>query len=206
MAPRQDWDSSQAPAAELARLKRFTTYFGYMQSEEYFAPFQELIRSEFKILGAVARPFASKYGDRLRDARSVVLHFRRTDYQQVGSTQLGFDLRLPLAYYDACLNRIKDLPHCQVILVGDDLREAAEHYRGRSNFFFERNEPMVDFQLIQAADIAIISNSSFAWWAAYLGKPGRTIFAPKNWLGFKAGFEYPTGICSVPWCWVEVPE
>src|SRR5213594_1209246 len=72
--PRQDWDSSPAPSVELARLKRFMTYFGYMQSEEYFSPFQDLIRAEFKVIEAVERPFTEKYAERLRCARTVVMH------------------------------------------------------------------------------------------------------------------------------------
>jgi hypothetical protein len=135
---------------------------------------------------------------------SIVVHVRRTDYRTFGNEALGWDLRLPWSYYDDCLARIDDRDRHQILFIGDDLDDVERRYGTMPNATFERNAPIVDFQLLQAADAAIISNSSYAWWGAYLGTPGRPVFAPRNWLGFKAGFEWPAGIATVPWTWVDV--
>ena len=45
------------------------------------------------------------------------------------------------------------------------------------------NEMMVDFKLIYYSEYAIISNSTFAWWAAWLRDRKSTI-SPSNWLNY----------------------
>jgi hypothetical protein len=204
--PRQVWNSNDEPELHLAGLRRFATYFGYMQSEKYFSADVEVVRKEFAVQAQPRQAFADKYGDRLRRTPNVVLHCRRMDYREFGNPSLGYDLRLPLSYYDSCLREITDLEQRQVFVVGDDIGELEQAYGGKSNFHFERNDPITDFQLLASAEIAVLSNSSFSWWAGFLGRPGRTVFAPDKWLGFKAGYEYPRGICSMPWRWMNVPR
>ena len=206
MVPRVEIDSVTAPSVYTGKLRRFARYVGWMQSEEFFAPHQALVRQELTLRESVRRTFADRYASRLCRMPTIVIHYRRTDYRKVGNPSLGLDMRLPHAYYDVCLARIPDLNKHQVFVVGDDLTAARAHYRGRDNFFFEENEPIVDFQLLLAADTAIISNSSFAWWAAWLNPSRRPVFGPKHWLGFKAGSEWPAGITSQPWTWVDVPR
>lgn len=203
--PRVEFDSTTQPAECLRRLRRFAHYRGWMQSEEFFAPVRDLVRREFVVRAPFRENFAARYARRLEMAPSVVVHCRRTDYQEFGNPQLGYDLRLPRAYYEACLARIARLDEYQVFFVGDDLSEAKACYGGRRNFYFEENEPILDFQLLQAGDVLIVSNSTFAWWAAYLNTTHRQVFAPRNWLGFKVGQEWPVGISLSAWNWIEVP-
>jgi hypothetical protein len=42
---------------------------------------------------------------------------------------------------------------------------------------------MTDMALMAACDHNIITNSSFSWWAAWLGEPeGRQVVMPKRWF------------------------
>ena len=100
------------------------------------------------------------------------------------------------------IDRIDD--YC-LIFISDDIQyvkdQFAPMYPGAR---FEQNEEIIDFQLLINADILVLSNSTFAWWGAYLNpKPGKKVFAPKFWLGFKVGKEYPVNIILPSWTTVE---
>jgi hypothetical protein len=92
-------------------------------------------------------------------------------------------MMLPVSYYEKSLEKIEDY---KIIFVGDNISFAKEHFSHIPNSTFEQNDAIVDFQIILNADIAIIANSSFAWWAAWLNpNPNKKIIAPKYWVGFK---------------------
>jgi hypothetical protein len=74
----------------------------------------------------------------------------------------------------------------------------------KPNFIFSSNDEITDFQIIQNADIAIISNSSFGWWAAYLSPKRNTVYAPKNWMAFRIGAEHPKGVMTEKFIWKDV--
>jgi hypothetical protein len=47
-----------------------------------------------------------------------------------------------------------------------------------------------DFKLMKACQSFIIANSTFSWWAAWLGnQPGKKVVAPALWFGPAAGLE-----------------
>jgi len=75
------------------------------------------------------------------------------------------------------------------------------------NALFANNDMITDFQIIMNADACIISNSSFAWWAAYLNsKKDKKIYCPEHWLGFKIKREYPENIIPGEWIKVNVTQ
>jgi hypothetical protein len=100
---------------------------------------------------------------------------------------------------------IPDIDDYNVLFVSDDIAFAKKEFGTKENYFFENNEEIIDFQILLNADILIIANSTFSWWAAWLNnKAGKVIYAPNYFLGFKVKKFSPAGIKVDSWNWIDV--
>lgn len=156
---------------------------GYWQSEKYFDAIAPIIRQDFTIKDPL--PLAvTEWQSRLERQNAVCLHVRRGDFVQVPlHGTLGMEYYGKAAAFIAekvvdpvfyifsddihwCKKNI-ELPY-PTKFVEDAL--AAEKARGH-------------FSLMRHCKHFIIPNSSFAWWAAWLGDhPGKMVVAPKTWF------------------------
>jgi hypothetical protein len=180
-------------------------YSGYYQSLKYFARSEQDIRKIFTIKEKFVAKYNKKYAG-FSDKKTIVVHIRRTDYLQYGKASLGGPgMCLPDDYFLRCLQMIDGIDAYCLIFISDDIQYARAQFASRYPAArFEQNEEIIDFQLLTNADILIISNSSFAWWGAYLNpKRDKKVFAPKYWLGFKVRKEYPVNIVLPSWTMVE---
>ncbi|MCF2497014.1 alpha-1,2-fucosyltransferase [Dyadobacter chenhuakuii] len=175
-----------------------TIYNGYFQSDYYIKhlpeTFKPRLHCEFK------EQFEKQFGDVFKKHKTIVVHIRRTDYLAYGKR----DISLPVEYFQRELYAIHDLDQYQVFFVSDDMDFVKKSFPQKPNFIFSQNSEIIDFQLIMNADVAIISNSTFAWWAAYLCEKENRVIAPKNWFGFRIGREHPKGIMTDKFEWKEV--
>ena len=181
-------------------------WIGFFQSEKYFAPYQKAIRKCFELKKQYKNLFEQKYGRLFEQRIVLVLHIRRTDYLDWGSEALGGkNMTLPMSYYENCLSKFENLEKYHIIVLSDDIDFVKDYFKEYSNFHYEHNEEIVDLQLIINADALIISNSTFAWWGAFLNKnKDIKVFAPEYWLGFKVNKEYPLGTTSVNFNWIDI--
>src|SRR5690606_26210867 len=145
-------------------VKDNTIYNGYFQSDFYIKQLPEdftlRIKKKFR------EKFYRQYGPVFEKGPTLAVHIRRTDYLTYGKR----DISLPIEYYHRELSRIENLGSYTVFFTGDDISYIRSSFGEKPNFIFSENDAITDFQIIQHADIAIISNSTFAWWAAYLSE------------------------------------
>lgn len=183
-------------------------YSGYFQSELFFENISSSISSFIKVKSKFKQNFDKIYRNTFSQNKIIVIHIRRGDYLNLNDWwQQNFgsnDLTLPKSYYLNCLEQIGNYKQYKIIFVSDDMEFARTEFSYLNTAEFANNDMITDFQLIMNADVCIISNSSFAWWAAYLNqKSNKKVYCPENWLGFKVNREYPDHI--IPAEWITVP-
>jgi hypothetical protein len=187
----------------LLRLKGVFLH-GYWQNESYFADARDEIRAAF----AAPTPDGEATNDLLRreieNENSIALHIRRGDYVADPNLRASFG-PCSVGYYEKCLAHARSrLPSLRVFVFSDDLRWAEQSLRLPHDAVFvsPANDAngLASFDLMRRCRHFIISNSTFAWWAAWLGeKKDTVIFAPRPWFMNRKDDE---GI--VPERWVQV--
>ena len=177
---------------------------GFFQSEEYFKDAESQVRKAFTIREKHVRQYLKKYSK--PDSNTAVIHVRLGDYKEFGDQKLGgADLTLPLSYYQAQMDKLRSIGVNKFLFVSDDIEETQMVFGMSKNYTYSNGTVIQDFLHLKYATFAIISNSTFAWWACYLNEnPKKQIIAPKHWLGFKVGKEYPKGISTKSFEWTEV--
>lgn len=194
---------------ELDRLEDNKIYSGFFQSDLYFQEINQEIKDFISVKKKFVRSFQHKFGKLFYEHKTIAVHIRRGDYLELnywwqdnlGDTNLALDDQ----YYRTCLAQVENLKEYRVLFISDDITYAEKQFNDIEQAIFVSNEMIIDFQILQNADICILSNSSFSWWGAYLNsKANKKVFCPENWLGFKIGREFPPGIINQDWQKVSV--
>lgn len=192
-----------------APLNNSVVYSGYFQSDLFFKNIADRIAKYIRVKKEYVDKFEVKYKPTFSTNRIIAVHIRRGDYLNLDNwwaENFGSNnLTLPAAYYTACLKQIEGYENCKIIFVSDDITFARSAFGHIPNCEFSESDMITDFQIIMNADVCILSNSSFAWWAAYLNpKKNKVIYCPQFWLGFKIKREYPENIIPAGWKQVNV--
>lgn len=153
---------------------------GYWQREEYFRDQAPAIRRELTWRREPSAHSAA-LGERMRQCEAAFLHVRRIDYAH----------RLSAEYYGAALKMLYErASEPRLFVFGDDLDWARRELPLREDTQFvehngeERN--VEDLWLMTRCRHAIVANSSFSWWGAWLNaEPDRVVIAPATW-GYRA--------------------
>ncbi len=139
---------------------------GFFQSEKYFANSKYLIQS----LLTPRIGFGMKYNH-------TAIHVRRGDYLQLSREYVQLDMN----YYRRAMQMIGSKYY---IIFSDDMAWCKANFGGDNVIFSEGKSPVEDLALMLSCEHAIIANSSFSWWGAYLNKnPSKIVIAPHAWFG-----------------------
>ena len=147
---------------------------GFFQSEKYFKNVEDIIRQDFKFKEDIRQPCEEMMSQ--LDGQVVGLHIRRGDYLTNPN-----HCALDLSYYEQALKRFPD--DATVIVFSDDSEWCHKQSLFDDDRFMisENDDGYVDQCLMSMCSDFIIANSSFSWWAAWLGNRGKVI-APKKWF------------------------
>lgn len=168
---------------QLERLPPRAWVSGYWQSYRYFEHHRDELRVTFSLPSKGLSPRADAYARQIDAdrARTVAVHMRRGDYVSNPATAaahgvLGiehFQRGLALAREDG-----GDLP----VVFSDDIDWARTHLGLEDALFVDPATGYDHEDLVLLARCArrVLSNSSFSWWGAWLGREGLVV-APARW-------------------------
>lgn len=153
--------------------------WGYFQSEAYFADQKDIIRAELRPVNAPDPDRAAAIG---AAECPVCLHLRRGDYQNPENAAL--QVCTP-AYYARCCALVKEQwPEATLFVFSDDILWAQDHLdtAGLPAVYLTPGSAAGDLALMQLCRHFILSNSTYSWWAQYLGDaPDKQVYAPDRW-------------------------
>lgn len=173
------------PGILTLQLQEGTTYFdAFGQSEFYFADIRELLLQDL-VMQAPSDQSNLEMAKLIESNPSVALHMRWFD---AGDTAHSSNMSLP--YYERAIRLLlAKIKHAHFFIFSDRPEQAATLLapilQGQPFTLVQHNakheNAEADFWLMQQCQHFIIGNSTFAWWAAWLGEhnhKGTQVFAP----------------------------
>jgi hypothetical protein len=177
---------------------------------QYLKKHLDVIAEDFT-LEARLSPQAKKLKAEIRSTNSLAIHVRLGDYYKDPQIKSMFQVCGP-DYYKRALDHMRSrFPGLTVFVFSDDI-DIAKEWLGKdksvnyvkitdapiiSSKPTKRTKPLAsvsvnEFELMRSCKHIIISNSTFSWWAAFLGDyetegtgNNRTVCVPNKWLNYK---------------------
>lgn len=171
------------PAVE--RLRAPAYLYGYWQSERYFSGIRSQIREDLHPRfepGSEALRFASQ----VLSCVSVAVHVRRGDYVSNPQVRKRLVVCLPDYYRRASGLLASKEPDLHYFVFSDDLEWTREHLTFLDPATFvvldSPRSDLEEFWIMSQCRHFVIANSTFSWWAAWLGEhPRKQVVAPERW-------------------------
>jgi hypothetical protein len=176
---------------------------GYFQSEDYFINDEALVRHAFTPSKANAERASSLLGDIVGSIENyVAVHVRLGDYK---SHALWINDRpspyaLSKEYYSKAL---ESFDTNKPIALFSDEPELAIRLLPRPPRWIAPSAGAVETLIaLSRFNFLVMANSSFSWWAAWLGGPENQVVAPEFHIGHAAGIWYPSDVRAKAWKYV----
>jgi hypothetical protein len=156
---------------------------GYFQSYRYFEKIKSVLINDFSFKNPIdtnCLPLLNK----IKSTNSVCIHVRRGDYvnnSYYSSTSMNY-------YAEALKTLISIEKNIELFLFSDDVEWCKLNVNlGLPINFVDESfagyKAKNHFELMRNCRHFIISNSSFAWWSAYLSlNEDKKVFVTKNWF------------------------
>lgn len=183
-------------------LKDGTTIEGYFNNPKYFEKHEEVIKEIFDTRKLYDKNF-QQIEDKIKSSNSISINIRRGDY--LNTKHKDVFVFLDENYYKTAIRKIRDKidnPHFFVFSYDDPEWFANTFQMNQSEYTMMNKEYVGDkfksyLRLISLCKHNIISNSTFAWWGAYLNKNSKkTVISPKRWM---KDYSFNT-----PKSWIEI--
>lgn len=178
-----DFDARALDVAAGSRLR------GYFQSWKYFTSVADTIRREVRDVRHPTSWFTEEVERIHGSIRPVAIHVRRGDYTTPQA--MAFHGLLGESYYRAAMEHLQlDDPGSELLVFSDD-HGSEDLIRGLLDDRCPMriltppvdSPPIESLVLMSHAAGIVTANSSFSWWAAFLGeRSGRPVCVPRRWF------------------------
>jgi len=159
---------------------------GNFQSPLYTDPVKSVLFNELLPVGIL--DFTNLNMHRLIQStpNSVCVHVRRGDFTNHGSNTV-LDVCGAAYYHKAIRNMIQKCPGASFFVFSNGMEWVKENILFPHGAHYveinKEDNPVKEMELMRACDHFIIANSTFSWWAQYLGKnPNKIVIAPSRFF------------------------
>ena len=185
---------------------------GYFQTERYFENIGDSIREDFQFHDEIYQP-CKEMIDSLGDGRKIFLHIRRGD-PKLPWAYVNLENAHPVQTWEYYEQALKQFPEEIPVVVFSDVIEwckEQDFFKSDRFIFSETTDEFADGQRVPWTDLclmslctdAIIANSSYSWWGAWLiDNPNKKVIAPKKWFGQQ--FAHYNMNDLIPEGWIEL--
>lgn len=169
---------------DLNKLKKYEDIYvsGYFAKADFFSKIESVLKREFTLKEGLNAE-NEKINSLIDKDNSVMLHVRRGDY-----VNNSVFVNLPISYYQDAINVVKkDIEKPVFFVFSDDLAWAEENIQiDETTHYVNVNNSKTDYMelsLMASCDNAIIANSTFSWWGAWLiDNPNKKVIYPSSWF------------------------
>lgn len=180
--PRKIIEDLSKFSPELNQLKGNLYLDGYFTSEEFFKDHAQTIRNEFTLKNEMSEE-NRLWAEKMAACNSVCISYRRTNFVNNPLHEVCF-----MEYYLNGLKKVEELldEPLTVFIWSDDNEWTRENFRPPYEcHYMTHNFPDFheDLRLMTQCKHHVIPNSTFSWWAAWLGEwKDQIVVAPERWL------------------------
>jgi hypothetical protein len=182
------------------KFEKDSLLHGYFQSDKYLTSIRDNILSYISL----KEEDKIKVNNKLKELKEkaegkelIFVHIRHGDYIRLSH----FHYVLPLEYYQKALSTF-DKDKTFFVFFSDDIHFCKSNFKDILNKEFIEMEDYLELMLMSEMDGAIIANSSFSWWGAFLLELKRKdnkckIIQPERW--FTTRQLYPNDRLKCEW-------
>jgi hypothetical protein len=187
------------PAIYNLRIKRPTVLDAYCQSPWYFSEIEDFVRRELEFKSAPPGRSNATSAE-ITQGNSACLHVRRLHGKEAGTCEI--------AYYRRAIRDVASVHGgLRIFVFSDDIgwaqQNAGAFETAGSSVKVIDEGPLRSFYLMRLCRHFIIANSTFSWWAAWLGEHAlKTVCVPSLWNRRERRF--PRGLFPPTWSVVPV--
>jgi len=187
---------------DITTLLKYDYFDGYWQSWRYFNGIEDILKKEFTLKERYSKK-TEEIINKIKRGNAVFIGIRRGDYLATSKDRKHHGI-FGAEYYEQAINYIKEHVDNPVFYIfSNDIQWVKQNMVFECNAVFREEEEQTsdteELFTMASCKHAIISNSTFNWWGAWLiNNKDKIVVAPKNW------FADSKPIDIVPDSWVRM--
>lgn len=177
-------DGKMVKESRLVLLEDNTWLHGHFEDYRLFENVEDEVRNNLVFHDHI-KAQAINYFESRNINHAIAVVVRRGDFLNL----MNCHPVCKIEYYNNCLAQINNQNKRQVIIISDDIKWCKKNFKQPNIHFLDFTPPNIEKQYFDLCvgsmcDDYVISNSTFAWWIAWLGRKScKKVLIPDPWFG-----------------------